>query len=607
MNYKIGRLLGNKPKEAALLEIAGKLQNGDTVVLISDIIDSVTINAAITIDGQGHTFHVENAEAGLQLYNHCKIKNCNFVIGEKANAITTRSAGIELYLEDCTFTHQTFTNAYPAVSSLKFSFAQLRCDNVTIDYGKLYTKKLVGTSLRLGNSEAPENMIALLENKAWSATELSLEKLDAVNTNLNIFGEIQRLNALESSISTRGKRILINEFMMDMSLDINQALNLKVVTGLKIYGDTTIKQVVTPDCTPDLLKQYAENAKLFQVAPKNKNVVVNLSGDWQIVNKWRNRVLSGNVNFTNYNDVNKWNFESEDSKFTWKGSKFTYRKTFTPQPKQKTAQEKLDEMIGLEEVKKKVKAYIATSIVNKKRKELGQNIATNSLHLIFSGAAGTGKTQVARLLAQILYDNGIIKKSALKEATAKDMIGEYTGQTSPKTHELIMSAKGGVLFIDEAYELDPSSGGDGYKKEAITTLVKDMDDYRADLIVIMAGYTAEMEQLLQANSGLPSRFVNKIEFPDYSEQELIAIANLQLKQQNQKLAEDGRRELDAFISQAKKDNKVDGNGRWIRNVLQFISQTRDLRIVADGSMDADPASLNSITAADVREGITSFK
>ncbi|PIO82827.1 hypothetical protein BSQ39_04175 [Loigolactobacillus backii] len=606
MQYKIGRLLGNKPKEAAFMAIENKLQNGDTVVLNSDIIDSVTINAAITLDGQGHTFHVEDETVGINLHNHCQIVNCNFDIGEKANGISVRETGIELSLQDCTLLHHSGDNVYESLF-MKSPLHKLMVDNAKIDYCTLNTKQIEGSTLYLGHSDLPRFNLGFRENNKWSATEINVANLYAVNINAAIYGKIQTLNALDVSLFTYGRQITIANFTMDLGLDPEQAITDKQIYGLKIFGNTTLKNIFSPEADQELLDRYGKVAQLFIINPKDKGTIVNISGDWRIVNNWLNQIWNGNVNFINYKDVNQWRFKSEESKITWKNSNFRYKKDYTPKPKQKSAQEKLDEMIGLEDVKKKVKAYIATSIVNKKRKELGQNVAANSLHLIFSGAAGTGKTQVARLLAQILSDNGIIKKSELKEVTAKDMVAEYLGQTSLKTHKLILSAKGGVLFIDEAYELDPTSESDGYKKEAITTLVKDMDDYRSDLIVIMAGYTTEMEHLLQANSGLPSRFVNKIEFPDYSEQELIEISNLQLKQQKQRLDDEGLHELGTFISQAKQAEKVDGNGRWVRNVLQFIGQARDLRIVADGSVDSNPEALNMITAADVREGIANFK
>ena len=209
---------------------------------------------------------------------------------------------------------------------------------------------------------------------------------------------------------------------------------------------------------------------------------------------------------------------------------------------------------------------------------------------------------MSRLLADILYEHGISQTNKMVEVTVKDMIGQYLGQTSPKTHELIESARGGVLFIDEAYELIPENQNDTYKKEAITTLIADMENYRSDLIVIMAGYTAEMQTLMQSNPGLASRFINKIEFPDYTAEELIAIAELELKKQGQLLEEGAKQVLESFIIQEKQAGRVDGNGRWVRNILQFIGQARDMRIVMDGSIEQDDRAVSIIKECDVLEG-----
>lgn len=604
--FHVGRKLGNKPKEAAISEIAGQLQDGDTVILDSDIVDNVTINAIIEIEGQGHTLFVESGNGGLNLHTHCRISNLNFVMNENANGIFVRQPNCELYLEDCTFEHQSPNNASPSIY-IAFPLSQMLVDSVKIDKATLNTRKLIGTALSLGVPEFLGNNIGVKENGVWTRTDVELEELNIVNTAVGINGTIGYLKSLMGELSTLGGHTTIENFGMDLQLDSKNILKQKVLTGLNIYGNVTINQVTTPEVSQEELERYSKAAKLFNISPKNNESNINISGEWTIPTHWGNQIKSGQVHFENYKDVNTWYIKDEKANVSWKDSNFKYKNDFIATPKPKTAQEKLDEMIGLDEVKKKVKIYIATNVANKKRKEQGQPVADNSLHLIFGGAAGTGKTQVARLLAEILFENGIISKASPKEATAKDMLGEFTGQTSPKTHNLIMEAKGGVLFIDEAYELDPSNGGsDGYKKEALTTLVKDMDDFRSDLIVIMAGYTEEMEKLLQANSGLPSRFLNKINFPDYSKNELVEIAYLQLNQQYQKLDDEARQELEAFIHKAKQNNQVNGNGRWIRNLLQFVSQARDVRVVSDGTMDTNPEALNLITVADVREGLENF-
>lgn len=618
MEYKVGRLLGNKPKERALSAISDKLIDGDVVLLTSDIIDSVVITSAITLDGQGHTFFVEDEKgAGLILENHIKIQNCHFVIGKKTNGVYARMNNLSLEFENCTFDHNTWDEVFPSVVCKRDgSVAQIICNNVRIDYGVLSTQNLFGTDLILGDPAYRRSVIKCQEGDQVFATKIQLENLTTVKALINGFGQIDSLTVLDVVLDSQTNEVLIGDLMIDMRLDPKNYLTQEVVEGLVLKGNTTINNVVSPELSSKLIKRCEQQGKTIDIRANNEDVVVNINGgEWNIKNKWLDAISQGTLNLIGFKNVNAWYVRTEKARIYAKNTKFNYRLGYTAKPKKtvepkvepkvKTAKEKLEAMIGLEEVKKKVQTYISTNVVNKKRRELGMQIAENSLHLVFSGSAGTGKTQIARLLTEILYDNGIVKENKLKEVSAKDMIAEYTGQTSPKTHQLILEALGGVLFIDEAYELIPGGEDDSFKREAITTLVKDMDDYRKDLIVVIAGYTDEMEKFLKVNPGLPSRFVNKIHFPDYNEDELIQIAYLQLKQQNQSLDDAAKEMLEETIRHAKQNGQVDGNGRWVRNLLQFISQARDVRIVADGSLD-DPTALNKITLADITEGVTNF-
>ncbi len=623
MEYKVGRLLGNKPKEHALSDISDKLLDGDVVRLTSDIIDSAVITSDITIDGQGHTYYVEDAGgAGLILKNNCRVINCNFVIGKKTNGIYARVYNLNVELENCTFKHVSWEDSYPSITSGTYTCDHIICNNVDIDYGILSTKRLSGQNISLGNPACRyfTDIECNVDNKNHTATEIDVGTLTTVGTRLYARGQIKNLICLNTHLDSMGEHILVGDLTLRLDLDSQEDMQWNAIIGVFLLSNTTIERVITPNSSERTIKRHQQCMQAFKVNPKEKNTVININGgEWSIENHWVNQIYRGTINFKNYIDVNEWFFKSEDAVGRWENSKFRYKNTFeatkkeepkkdkvsSVETKPKTAKEKLDEMIGLAEVKKKVQAYIATNLANKKRKELGMEVEASSLHLIFGGSAGTGKTQVARLLTDILYENGIIKKNLLKEVSAKDMVAKYTGQTSTKTHELIESALGGVLFIDEAYELIPGDDSDTFKKEAITTLVKDMDDYRADLIVIMAGYTDEMEKLLKVNAGLPSRFVNKIHFPDYSEDELIAIAQLQLRQQKQVLTDEAREKLENVIRKAKQNEQVDGNGRWVRNLLQFIRQARDVRIVTQGLLE-DTEALNTITLVDVEEGITNI-
>lgn len=605
--FQVGGKQGENPKEKAISAILEQVEDGDTIVLTSDIIDSFNLKHIVTIDGQGHTFFVADETVGINLYAHCKIKNCRLVVGRKANGINIRQAKTELYLENCVLTHRDTENLaeiYPSISS-KAILDQLLLDEARIDKAYLLTRKIVARNFSIGMPLGKPSTIGVYENEKWAETEIEAEQLHAVNTTLVLAGKIQTLYALESSVSTYGKSLAIGRFTMDFTLDSAQQFQKKQIYGLKIYGNTAINQVFTPETVDE---RFAKAAQLFYINPKDPAIQVKISGSWDLVNRYGSQVYNANVHFEDYRDKTLWAFYREEAKITFKDSSFKFKKMYTPKPKPQTAQEKLDEMIGLAEVKKKVKTYIASSVANKMRAEQGINVSYSSLHLLFCGAPGTGKTQVAHLVGEILHQNGLTKNKTVKEVTAKDLIGEYTGQTSPKTHQVVMEALGGILFIDEAYELDPSNGGsDGYKKEALATLVKDMDQYRSQLIVVMAGYTQDIEKLMEANAGLASRFINKIYFADYSAKELLAIADLQLRQQKQTVEADAKALLQSFITTSKAQQKVDGNGRWVRNFLQFIFQARDVRIVTEGLIKTDPKALNLITLVDVQEAIKDFQ
>ena len=247
----------------------------------------------------------------------------------------------------------------------------------------------------------------------------------------------------------------------------------------------------------------------------------------------------------------------------------------------------INELVGLAPVKEYVFGLADNLQVQQRRAAAGLKTASLSMHMIFTGNPGTGKTTIARLVAKYLKAIGALKGGQLVEVTRADLVGRYTGHTAPLTNSVIESALGGVLFIDEAYSLYRGEQ-DSFGLEAIDTLVKGMEDHRDELVVILAGYTREMEIFLTANSGLASRFPNKIEFPDYTAEELLQITHVQAKNKGYRLAESCTEPLLGYYARWQAaDARAAGNGRLARNTLEKAIFHQSRRLVAEPAAELD--------------------
>ena len=247
----------------------------------------------------------------------------------------------------------------------------------------------------------------------------------------------------------------------------------------------------------------------------------------------------------------------------------------------------LDELVGLAPVKEYVFGLADNIQVQQRRAAAGFKTASLSMHMIFTGNPGTGKTTIARLVARYLKAIGALKGGQLIEVGRGDLVGRYTGHTAPLTNSVIESALGGVLFIDEAYSLYRGEQ-DSFGLEAIDTLVKGMEDHRDELVVILAGYTKEMETFLTANSGLASRFPNRIEFPDYTAVELLQITQVLAKNKGYTLAEACTEPLLGYYARWQAaDARTAGNGRLARNTLEKAIFHQSRRLVAEPAAALD--------------------
>ncbi len=241
----------------------------------------------------------------------------------------------------------------------------------------------------------------------------------------------------------------------------------------------------------------------------------------------------------------------------------------------------LNELVGLSNVKEYVYSLEENYKIQQLRKEQGLKSSGTSMHMIFTGNPGTGKTTIARLVSRYLKNIGVLTGGQLIEVTRADLVGRYVGHTAPLTNQVINSAIGGVLFIDEAYALCRGES-DSFGLEAVDTLVKGMEDNRDNLIVILAGYTNEMNEFLKSNSGLVSRFPNIIEFPDYTVEELYKITEIIVKSKGYVLSDDCKEKLVSKYIEMK-ISPASGNGRLVRNLVESAVLNQSKRLIKEKS------------------------
>lgn len=256
------------------------------------------------------------------------------------------------------------------------------------------------------------------------------------------------------------------------------------------------------------------------------------------------------------------------------------------------------ELIGLAPVKARIRETAALLLVERVRRRLGLVSETPTLHMSFTGNPGTGKTTVALRMAEILHRLGYVRKGHLVSVTRDDLVGQYIGHTAPKTKEILKKAMGGVLFIDEAYYLYRQENERDYGQEAIEILLQVMENQRDDLVVILAGYADRMDRFFRSNPGFRSRIAHHIDFPDYGEEELFAIAERMLEAQNYRLSEAAQEALRAYIG-VRRVQPHFANARSIRNALdraRLRQANRHFSALAELTVE----ELMTIDAPDIR-------
>jgi probable Rubsico expression protein CbbX len=257
------------------------------------------------------------------------------------------------------------------------------------------------------------------------------------------------------------------------------------------------------------------------------------------------------------------------------------------------------ELVGLEPVKRRLREIAAFLVVTRARRTLGLDAATPSLHMSFTGNPGTGKTTVALRMAAILHRLGYARKGHLVSVTRDDLVGQYIGHTAPKTKEILKRAMGGVLFIDEAYYLYRPENERDYGQEAIEILLQVMENNRDDLVVILAGYRDRMETFFRVNPGMSSRIAHHIDFPDYTQQELLAIAERLVTAMNYRFDATARTAMTDYIAQRVKQPHF-ANARSIRNALDRARLRQANRLFEQAAPAVHAEELMLISEADIR-------
>lgn len=257
------------------------------------------------------------------------------------------------------------------------------------------------------------------------------------------------------------------------------------------------------------------------------------------------------------------------------------------------------ELVGLAPVKTRVREIAALLAVEKLRRSVGLQAEAPPLHMCFTGNPGTGKTTVALKMASILHRLGYARKGHLVAVTRDDLVGQYIGHTAPKTREVVKRAMGGVLFIDEAYYLYRPENERDYGQEAIEILLQAMENQRDDLVVILAGYQDRMARFFASNPGMASRIAHHVEFPDYTEEELFAIASLMLERMQYRLSAEAATALREYIARRRRQPRF-ANARSIRNALDRARLRHANRLLGRGEAQVTLDELATLDARDIR-------
>lgn len=416
-------------------------------------------------------------------------------------------------------------------------------------------------------------------NKLKEISFYEIEKVDSINS-------LYTSNSVISFTDLDALNMNDVPFIKKFIYNLKENLDDKKITMISGKGDT-LKTFLFND---DELSNIYFNFKLVGSRPSVNDVYNEIINTNKISDEFNIKVLDYITNTYEKSNLDYDTYVSNLNRY------ISFNKSVPELEKSKSIDEvfkELNELVGLQKVKDSLYDLVdLITLKNKTKDDL--KINNVNLHMVFLGNPGTGKTTVARLISDILYDLKYIKQNKLVEVSSKDLVAEYVGQTAVKTMNVVEKAMGGILFVDEAYALADKGNENSFNGEAIATLIKAMEDHRDNLVVIFAGYTKEMQDFLDSNSGIVSRIGYTLEFDDYTNEELKAIFSGMVKKAGFILEEDALVEVDRLIDEHRFDKNF-GNARFVRNiyektVINHASNTRDVK---------NKKVLKTITKADI--------
>lgn len=636
---KVGGMLG---KYKTLAQAVNKAHNGDTIILNKkrNVLErGLLVDKELYIEGNGAIIvpPQNNAAFALSGNGHLELDGISFEIYAQSNAISSvfddehpefGFNGTIVLKHGRMYHHGKIDphEIFPSLALQKANGVLLTLDDYGVDYGLVIADKLVMHGGTLGSIFMPQSIINVSRQLQVDGTILENAEL------INNTGAVANI---EHPLIHGGT-----------SLVGSYNLNAPVLSGLVDYSQADNVSLGTK-------QEFKNNKRHFALTPVQSNLSVSSGrkdsdgslmisklqfdkdsiGDAQLedlswlnlvnmqttiteaeipVAKLPSQITGGGLKLENVRDQSQWQVNGKPNISNRNSSSMLFKATGPKDVKAvgnqsgSSALAELDSMIGLDVVKRQVHTLISSAHTNMVRKKKGLPVDKDySMHMVFSGSAGTGKTTVARLVGKALFEAGVLPSSKFTEAQAQDLVAGYKGQTKGTTRKIMEQARGGVLFLDEAYTLaPPEHGGDEFNEQAVAEMIADAENWKKDLVVILAGYENEMNDFFRrGNPGLQSRFTNWVEFPDYTPQELVKIMKFQFKQrgvvyQNKKVwleLKSGLADLQQYT------NENSGNGRFVRNYAQRVTQARDARIQKSGNLESMSAKqLMMITTDDVK-------